>query len=129
MSKSTWIRAGKVSAAVAAIALVLGAIFQAQAQQRADMADVRTEMRAGFAEITAQMDRRFAQVDNRFAQVDNRFAQMDRRLDGISRDLASLRERVGRIEGRLALPAEASPQATGGAKAGKGGRAPEATAQ
>lgn len=100
MSKKAWISAGKVSAAVAAVALLLGVFFQAQAQQRSDMADVRAELRSGFAA-----------VDARFAQVDQRLAQMDGRLDGISRDLGNLRERVARIEGHLALPADAITQA------------------
>ena len=100
MSKKAWISAGKVSAAAAAVALMLGVFFQGQAQQRSDMADVRAELRSGFA-----------QVDQRFAQVDQRFAQVDGRLDGISRDLGNLRERVARIEGHLALPADAASQA------------------
>lgn len=100
MSKKAWISAGKVSAAVAATALLLGVFFQGQAQQRSDMADVRAELRSGFAA-----------VDARFVQVDQRLAQMDGRLDGISRDLGNLRERVARIEGHLALPADTGSQA------------------
>ena len=107
MSKKAWISAGKVSAAAAAVALLLGVFFQGQAQQRSDMADVRAELRSGFAEV----NERFAQVDARFAQVDARFAQVNGRLDGISRDLGNLRERVARIEGHFALPADAGPQA------------------
>ena len=41
MSRSAWISAGKVSAAAAAVALMLGVFVQGQAQQRSDMADVR----------------------------------------------------------------------------------------
>ena len=93
MSKQAWISAGKVSAAAAAVALMLGVFFQGQAQQRSDMADVRAEIRSGFAEVNA------------------RFTQVDGRLDGIGRDLGNLRERVARIEGHLALPADAAPQA------------------
>ena len=107
MSKQAWISAGKVSAAAAAVALLLGVFFQGQAQQRSDMADVRAELRSGFAEVNA----RFTQVDQRFAQVDARFAQVNGRLDGIGRDLGNLRERVARIEGHLALPADTAPQA------------------
>ena len=51
MSKSAWISAGKVTAAIAAVALLLGAVFQGQAQQRSDMANVRAELRSGFAEV------------------------------------------------------------------------------
>lgn len=87
MSRGAWISAGKISAAVAAVALVLGAIFQGQAQQRSDMADVRAELRSGMGQVSV-------------------------RLDGISRDLASLRERVARIEGHLALPQENRTQAS-----------------
>ena len=93
MSKSAWISAGKVSAATAAVALLLGAVFQGQAQQRSDMADVRAELRNGFAE------------------VNGRFAEVNIRLENISGDLVSLRERVARIEGHLALPTDAGTQA------------------
>ena len=132
MSKQAWISAGKVSAAAAAVALMLGVFFQGQAQQRSDMADVRAEIRSDMADVRAeirsgfagvnerfaqvdarfaQVDARFAQVDDRFVQVDQRFAQVNGRLDGISRDLGTLRERVARIEGHFALPADAAPQA------------------
>lgn len=100
MSKRAWISAGKVSAAVAAVALVLGAIFQGQAQQRSDMVDVRAELRSGFSEVSA-----------RFAEVNSRFAEVNVRLDNISGDLVSLRERVARIEGHLALPPDIGSQA------------------
>ena len=93
MSKSAWISAGKVSAAIAAVALLLGAVFQGQAQQRSDMADVRAELRSGFAE------------------VNGRFAEVNIRLENISGDLVNLRERVARIEGNLALPTDAGTQA------------------
>ena len=101
MSKSAWISAGKVSAATAAVALLLGAVFQGQAQQRSDMADVRAELRSGFAE-----------VNGRFTEVNSRFAEVNVRLDNISGDLVSLRERVARIEGHLALPPDAGTQAS-----------------
>ena len=58
------------------------------------MADVRAELR------------------NRFAEINRSLTEVNGRLDGISRDLAHLRERVARIEGHLALPAEADPQAS-----------------
>jgi len=93
VSKSAWISAGKVSAAIAAVALLLGAVFQGQAQQRSDMADVRAELRSGFAE------------------VNGRFAEVNVRLENISGDLVSLRERAARIEGQLALRADAGAQA------------------
>lgn len=96
MSRNAWISAGKISAAVAAVALVLGAIFQGQAQQRSDMADVRAELRNGMGQVNI-------------------------RLDGISRDLASLRERVARIEGRLALPQDGDFRAGAAPKTEKGG--------
>ena len=86
MSKSAWISAGKISAAAAAVALLLGVFFQGQAQQRSDMADVRAELRSSFAEVNG-------------------------RLDSISRDLVNLRERVARIEGHLALSADIGSQA------------------
>ena len=93
MSKSAWISAGKVSAAIAAVALLLGAVFQGQAQQHSDMADVRAELRSGFAE------------------VNGRFAEVNIRLENISGDLVSLRERVARIEGHLTLPPDVGSQA------------------
>lgn len=93
MSKRAWISAGKVSAAIAAVALLLGAVFQGQAQQRIDMADVRAELRSGFAE------------------VNGRFAEVNIRLENISGDLVSLRERVARIEGHLTLPPDVGSQA------------------
>lgn len=97
MSRSAWISAGKVSAAAAAVALLLGVFFQGQAQQRSDMADVRAELRSGFGAVNL----RFGEVDARFAEVNERFAEMNTRLDRISGDLADLRERVAGIEGRL----------------------------
>ena len=96
MSRSAWISAGKVSAAIAAVALLLGAVFQGQAQQRSDMADVRAELRSGFAE------------------VNGRFGEINTRLDNIGRDLVRLRERVARMEGQLALPADMSSKANPG---------------
>ena len=100
MSKRAWISAGKASAAIAAVALLLGAIFQGQAQQRSDMADVRAELRSGFSEVNA-----------RFAEVNDRIAEVNVRLDNVSGDLVRLRERVARIEGHLALPPNMSCQA------------------
>ncbi len=92
MSKKAWVSAGKISAAIAAMALMIGVFFQGQAQQRSDMADVRAELRSGFAEV----NRRFTEVNGRF--------------DSIDRDLSNLRERVARIEGHLALPADGGAQ-------------------
>lgn len=105
MSRSAWISAGKVSAAAAAVALLLGVFFQGQAQQRSDMADVRAELRSGFGAVNlrfGEVDDRFAEVNERFAEVNTRFAEVNTRLDRISGDLADLRERVAGIEGRLA---------------------------
>lgn len=104
MSRSAWISAGKVSAAAAAVALLLGVFFQGQAQQRSDMADVRAELRSGFGAVNlrfGEVDDRFAEVNERFAEVNTRFAEVNTRLDRISGDLADLRERVAGIEGRL----------------------------
>ena len=111
MSKQAWISAGKVSAAAAAVALMLAVFFQGQAQQRSDMADVRAALRSDMADVRAEIRSGFAEVNERFTQIDARFAQVDARLDGIGRDLGNLRERVARIEGHLALPADAGPQA------------------
>ena len=86
MSRNAWISAGKISAAVAAVGLLIGVLFQGQAQQRSDMADVRAELRNGFAEVNG-------------------------RFDSIDRDLSNLRERVARIEGHLGLPAIPDSQA------------------
>ena len=107
MSRQAWISAGKVSAAVAALALLLGVDFQGQAQQRSDMADVRAEMRSGFSEVNA----RFSEVNARFSEVNSRFSEVNARFDSIDRDLSNLRERVARIEGHLALTANPHPQA------------------
>ena len=99
MSTKAWVSAGKISAAIAAMALMIGVFFQGQAQQRSDMADVRAELRSGFAEV----NRRFTEVNGRFSEVNGRF-------DSIDRDLSNLRERVARIEGHLALPADGGAQ-------------------
>ena len=107
MSKKAWLSAGKISAAVAAVALLIGVFFQGQAQQRSDMADVRAELRSGFAEV----NRRFSEINGRFSEVSGRFSEINGRFDSIDRDLSNLRERVARIEGHLALPADASSQA------------------
>lgn len=104
MSKQAWISAGKISAAVAAVALVLGAIFQGQAQQRSDMADVRAELRSGMADVRAELRGGFAEVDGRIAEVNDR-------LDNISEDLVSLRVRVARMEGHLSLPSDTGTRA------------------
>lgn len=100
MGKNAWISAGRISATAAAVAILIGVFFQGQAQQRSDMADVRAELRSGFAEV----NRRFSEVNGRFTEVNGRF-------DSIDRDLSNLRERVARIEGHLALPAEGKTQA------------------
>lgn len=100
MSKQAWISAGKVSAAAAALALLVGVLFQGQAQQRSDMADVRAELRSGFSE-----------VNGRFSEVNSRFSEVNGRFDSIDRDLSNLRERVARIEGHLALTANVNSQA------------------
>ncbi|WP_446831627.1 hypothetical protein [Candidatus Foliamicus sp.] len=97
MSKRTWISAATASAAIAGMALLLGAIFQGQAQQRSDMAAVRAELRSGLGEVNA-----------RFGEVNARFGEVNMRLDNISGDLAALRERVARIEGHLALSSNAA---------------------
>ena len=107
MGKNAWISAGKISATAAAVALLIGVFFQGQAQQRSDMADVRAELRSGFAEV----NRRFSEVNRRFTEVNGRFTEVNGRFDSIDRDLANLRERVARIEGHLALPAEGKTQA------------------
>ena len=107
MSRQAWISAGKVSAAVAALALLLGVDFQGQAQQRSDMADVRAEMRSGFSGVNA----RFSEVNARFSEVNSRFSEVNARLDSIDRDLSNLGERVARIEGHLALTANSRAQA------------------
>ena len=107
MSRNAWISAGKISAAVAALALVLGAIFQGQAQQRSDMADVRAELRNGLADVRAELRSGLGEVNVR--------------IDGLSRDLADLRERVARIEGHLALPPKSRTQASATPRAEQGG--------
>lgn len=104
MSRNTWISAGKVSAAVAAVGLLIGVLFQGQAQQRSDMADVRAEIRSDLADVRAELRNGFAEVNGRFRQVNSRF-------DSIDRDLSNLRERVARIEGHLGLPADPGSQA------------------
>ncbi|MCY4477286.1 MAG: hypothetical protein OXC70_04790 [Gammaproteobacteria bacterium] len=97
MSRNAWISAGKISAAVAAVGLFIGVLFQGQAQQRSDMADVRAEIRSDMADVRAELRNGFAEVNGRF--------------DSIDRDLSNLRERVARIEGHLALPAHPDSQA------------------
>jgi len=46
-----------------------------------------------------------------FAEVNGRFAEVNIRLENISGDLVSLRERVARVEGHLALRTDAATQA------------------
>ena len=104
MSRNAWISAGKISATVAAVGLFIGVLFQGQAQQRSDMADVRAEIRSDMADVRAELRNGFAEVSGRFAEVNGRF-------DSIDRDLSNLRERVARIEGHLALPAHPDSQA------------------
>ena len=58
------------------------------------------ELRSGFAEVNA-----------RITEVNSRFEEVNVRLDNIGDDLVSLRERVARIEGHLALPTDAGTQA------------------
>ena len=97
MSRNAWISAGKISATVAAVGLLIGVLFQGQAQQRSDMADVRAEIRSDMADVRAELRNGFAEVNGRF--------------DSIDRDLSNLRERVARIEGHLGLPAIPHSQA------------------
>ena len=115
MSRNAWISAGKMSAAVAAVGLLAGVLFQGQAQQRSDMADVRAEIRGDMADFRAEIRSDMADVRaelrNGFAEVNGRFTEVNGRFDRIDRDLSNLRERVARIEGHLALPANPKSQA------------------
>ena len=118
MSKKAWISAGKASAALAAVALMLGVFFQGQAQQRSDMADMRAQQRSDMADMRAELrngfadvNRRFSEVNSRFAEVNGRFTEVSGRFDSVDRDLSNLRERVARIEGHLALPGDTASQA------------------
>ena len=126
MSRNAWISAGKISAAVAAVGLLIGVLFQGQAQQRNDMADVRAEIRGDMADVRAEIRGELAEfrteirgdiadvraeLRNGFAEVNGRFRQVNSRFDSIDRDLSNLRERVARIEGHLGLPADPGSQA------------------
>ena len=115
MSKKAWISAGKASAALAAVALMLGVFFQGQAQQRSDMADMRAQQRSDMADIRAELRNGFdirAELRNGFADVNRRFSEVNSgRFDSVDRDLSNLRERVARIEGHLALPGDTASQA------------------
>ena len=111
MSRNAWISAGKVSAAAAAVGLLIGVLFQGQAQQRSDMADVRAEIRGVRAEFRNDMAEVRAELRNGFAEVNGRFTEVNSRFDSVDRDLSNLRERVARIEGHLALPADPGSQA------------------
>ena len=104
------------SALVPVLATVIGAliigVFSIAAVGfnvlRSDIANVRTDMEAGFAQVDqrfaqvdqrfAQIDQRFAQVDQRFAEVDERFAQVDERLDQIDERFIQIDERLVRID-------------------------------
>lgn len=97
MSRNAWISAARISAAVATVGLLIGVLFQGQAQQRSDMADVRAEFRNDMADVRSELRNGFAEVNGRF--------------DSIDRDLSNLRERVARIEGHMALPADPDSQA------------------
>lgn len=108
MGRNAWISAGKISAAVAAVGLLIGVLFQGQAQQRSDMADVRAEIRSDMAEFRAEIRSDMADVR---AELRNGFAEVNSRFDRIDRDLSNLRERVAKIEGHLALPGDIGSQA------------------
>lgn len=111
MSRNAWISAGRISAAVAAVGLLAGVLFQGQAQQRSGMADVRAEIRGVRAEFRNDMAEFRTELRNGFAEVNGRFREVNDRFDSIDRDLSNLRERVARIEGHLALSADQNPQA------------------
>lgn len=53
---------------------------------RADIAELRQEMRVGFARIDAKfasVDTKFASVDTKFASVDTKFAALDGRFNAL----------------------------------------------
>ena len=114
MSKKAWISAGKASAALAAVALMIGVFFQGQAQQRSDMADMRAQQRSDMADMRAEQRSDMADIRaelrNGFADVNRRFSEVNTRFDSVDGDLSNLRERVARIEGHLALPGDTASQ-------------------
>ncbi|MFN8722098.1 MAG: hypothetical protein ACK5YI_14840 [Rhodospirillales bacterium] len=74
------------------------AAFDGEVATRADIADVRAEIRA----LDARMDKRFAEmgvsIDRRFAEmeasIDRRFAAVDLRFAKIEADLVALEHRM-----------------------------------
>ena len=85
---------------LASYALVLTSISDLRADFRAGMTDLRqdyrAEFRAGMTDLRADFRAEFERVDARFERIDGRFERIDGRL-------YELTERVGRIEGHLAL--------------------------
>jgi len=65
---------------------------------RAETAELRAEMRAGFA----QVDRRMARLDDRVSALENRTAGLEDRVGGLEREMSSVVTRLGRVETRLA---------------------------
>ena len=140
MSRNAWISAGKISAAVAALALVLGAIFQGQAQQRSEMAHVRAELRNGLADVRAELRSGLADVRAEFrsgladvraelgsgladvrAELRSGLGEANARIDGLSRDQVGLRERVALTEGDPKLPQGNETQASATPRGEQGG--------
>lgn len=52
-------------------------------------------------DFAKHVDHRFDAVDQRFAEVDRRFDEVDRRFDHVEDELRSLRDGLGRIDGRI----------------------------
>ena len=62
-------------------------------------------MDSRIAGLERQFDARFSSLEKRMSGIETRMSGLERRNDGIEAALRQLNSRVGRIEGRLGLPA------------------------
>jgi len=90
--------AGMSQAHAEGMVRAFAAAFDGEVATRADIADVRAEIRAldakmdkRFAEMEASIDRRFAEME---ASIDRRFAAVDLRFAKIEADLVALEHRM-----------------------------------
>ncbi|TAM72839.1 hypothetical protein EPN44_14615 [bacterium] len=59
-----------------------------------EVGGLRTEMRAGFA----QVDRRLARLDDRVSALENRTASLEDRVGGLGRDMSFVKTHLGITE-------------------------------
>ncbi len=82
----------------------LSAWMQTMDSNRAEIGELRLEMRMGFAKIDdrfAKIDDRFAKLDERFAKQDERFAKQDERFAKQDERFAKYDARFAQVDGRI----------------------------